>query len=353
MDSGRRLFLSVAPLWLACSSARADARGRLSLWAGDATAHGHRDGARLQATFFDPRGLARDPRDGAIIVADAANALIRRIDAHGMVQTLAGSPEQRSSVDGPAAQARFVGPDAVAIGPDGAVYIADAFANTVRVLRDGVVRTLAGRAGEPGFADGVGARAQFNHPIGVALRGGELLVADAYNNTLRAIDRAGRVRTIAGTPGVADHRDGAAAQALFNTPVGLAVAADGTVYVSEYFNHDLRRLAADGMVSTLAGAPGRPGDVDGAGGAARLRKPQQICIEPGSGAIIVADGGNRKVRRVDRAGRVSTLAGQGEQADRFAFGALPGALVTPYGVTSGPDGSVLVSSGEALLRIDA
>ncbi len=352
MHPDRRLFLSAAALSLLARNAHAGGRGRLSLWAGDEHAHGHRDGARLQALFFDPRGLARDPRDGAIVVADAANALIRRIGADGVVHTVAGAAEQRRSVDGPAAQARFVGPDAVAVGPDGVVYIADAFANTIRELRDGVVRTLAGRAGEPGFADGIGVRAQFNHPIGVALLGDELWVADAYNNTLRAIDRAGRVRTVAGTPGVADHRDGRAAQALFNTPVGLAVAGDGALYVSEYFNHDLRVLAPDGRVSTLAGAPGQPGDIDGVGSAARLRKPQQICIEPVSGDIIVADGGNHKVRRIDRAGRVRTLAGQGAREDRLLLGALPGALVTPYGVAPGPGASVLVSAGEALLRID-
>ncbi len=351
MTFDRRLFLQSAVLLMASAHvARAGAARTLSLWAGEELRHGHDDGTRAQALFFDPRGLARDPRDGAVLVADAANALIRRVGADGRVVTLAGAAEQRASVDGAAAQARFVGPDAVAVGADGAVYIADSFANTIRVLRDGIVRTLAGRAGEPGYADGVGAQAQFNHPIGLALRGDELLVADAYNHTLRAIEPGGRVRTIAGSPGVADHRDGALRQALFNTPVGLALGADGTLYVSEYFNHDLRRVAPHDVVSTLVGKPGEAGDADGTGEAARLRKPQQICVMPGSGDIIVADGGNQKVRRVTPAGAVHTLAGQGAQ-DRFELGALPGALVTPYGVAPAPGGGVLVSAGEALLLI--
>ena len=352
MPADRRLFLqSAALLLMSTRAARAAPPGSLSLWAGEELRHGHADGARTQALFFDPRGLARDPRDGAVIVADAANALIRRIDAAGRVSTLAGAAEQRSSVDGAAALARFVGPDAVAVGADGAVYIADSFANTIRVLRDGVVRTLAGRAGEPGYADGVGAQAQFNHPIGLALRGDELWVADAYNHTLRAIDASGRVRTLGGSPGVAEHRDGALRQARFNTPVGLALAADGMLYVSEYFNHDVRRITPAGIVSTLVGSPGAAGDADGVGAAARLRKPQQICVLPDSGDIVVADGGNQKVRRITPAGVVRTLAGQGAQ-DRFELGALPGALVTPYGVAPAPGGGVLVSAGEALLLIE-
>ncbi len=351
MPADRRLFLQSVALLLASTRAAHAAPGSLSLWAGEELRYGHADGARTQALFFDPRGLARDPRDGAVIVADAANALIRRVDAAGRVSTLAGAPEQRSSVDGAAAQARFVGPDAVAVGADGAVYIADSFANTIRVLRDGVVRTLAGRAGEPGYADGVGTQAQFNHPIGLELRADELWVADAYNHTLRVIDASGRVRTLGGSPGVAEHRDGALRQALFNTPVGLALATDGTLYVSEYFNHDVRRITPAGAVSTLVGSPGEAGDADGVGAAARLRKPQQICVLPGSGDIIVADGGNQKVRRVTPAGAVRTLAGQGAQ-DRFELGALPGALVTPYGVAPAPGGGVLVSAGEALLLIE-
>ena len=223
-------------------AAKAAGSGTLSLWAGQTLQSGHVDGPGADAAFFDPRGLARDPRNGDVIVADAANALIRRVDAQGRVTTLAGAATQRASHDGAAADARFVGPDAVAVDADGTIYIADSYANTIRVLRDGQVFTLAGRAGEPGYADGRGAEAAFNHPVGLAVdpRSGDLLVADAYNNTLRRIDRDGRVRTIGGTTGVADHRDGPLAQALFNTPVGLAVGPDGTIWISEFFNQDLR-----------------------------------------------------------------------------------------------------------------
>jgi DNA-binding beta-propeller fold protein YncE len=325
--------------------------GELRLFAGQLQGSGHADGAGAQASFFDPRGLARDPRNGDIVVADAANALLRRITPQGVVSTLAGAAEQRSGEDGPAAQARFAGPDAVAVAPDGTIYIADSYANTIRVLRDGLVSTLAGSRGQPGFADGHGGAAQFNHPVGLAVdpRNGDLLIADAYNSTLRRIRGDGSVTTFGGQPGVAEHRDGALAQALFNTPVGIAVAADGTIYVSEYFNHDLRRISPQGRVETLAGSPGEDGDLDGQGAAARLRKPQQICLDT-DGSILLAEGGNQKVRRISVEGRVTTLAGSAD-VNAIQTGALPGALITPYGVAPGPDGSVLVSSGEAILQV--
>lgn len=347
------LLLGVSPLAsrAAAASGEASGAGQLSLFAGQIQLHGHTDGPMGKATFFDPRGLAVDPRNGDIILADAANALIRRITPAGDVSTLAGGAEDRVSKDGPALQARFVGPDALAVAHDGTVYIADSYANTIRVLRHGEVTTLAGQVGRQGYRDGQGTAAQFNHPVGIAVdpRTGDVLVADAYNNTLRRISPKGRVRTIGGQPGVNDHRDGLLKQALFNTPVGIAVAPDGTIYVSEFFNQDVRKISPQGLVSTLAGNPTKRGDTDGRGSAALFRKPQQLCLDE-QGNIILADGGNHKVRRITPAGEVTTLAGQG-QLDKVELGPLPGALITPYGVAPGPQGSVLVSSGEAVLRI--
>ncbi|MHB1691168.1 MAG: NHL repeat-containing protein [Thiomonas sp.] len=335
----------------AAASSPGERAGQLSLFAGQIQLHGHTDGPVGKATFFDPRGLAVDPRNGDIILADAANALIRRITPAGEVSTLAGGAEDRVNKDGPALQARFVGPDALAVALDGTIYIADSYANTIRVLRNGEVSTLAGQVGRQGYADGQGTAAQFNHPVGIAVdpRTGDVLVADAYNNTLRRISPKGRVRTIGGQPGVNDHRDGLLKQALFNTPVGIAVAPDGTIYVSEFFNQDVRKITPQGMVGTLAGNPAKRGDTDGRGVAALFRKPQQLCLDA-HGNIILADGGNHKVRRITPAGEVTTLAGQG-QLDKVELGPLPGALITPYGVAPGPQGSVLVSSGEAVLRI--
>ena len=347
----RRRLLQGLLLWASAPAGFAASGPQLQLLAGQPLQSGHSDGMAEQALFFDPRGLANDPRNGDLIVADAANALIRRIDAQGQVSTLAGAASQRASVDGAALQARFVGPDAVLVGADGTIYIADSYANTVRLLRDGHVRTLAGSPGESGSADGRGEQALFNHPVGLALQPGSsvLWLADAYNHTLRRIDADGQVSTAGGEANRPGHRDGALEQALFDTPVGLAAAADGSLFVSEYFNHTVRRISPDGQVTTLAGQPGEAGDADGLGAQARLNKPQQLCLDV-DGSLLLADGGNGKIRRISRAGLVSTVAGGGS-SEQIELGPLPGHLLTPYGVALAPAGGIAVSSGQALLRI--
>ncbi len=356
MSPGRRQLLQLAcsaalfaPAW--ARTAAAAGGGSLDPWAGQLQQHGHADGPGARALFFDPRGLCTDPRTGDVLVADAANAMVRRIRADGTVSSVAGVPELRRTVEGPAARAGFVGPDAVAAASDGTVYISDSYANTLRVLRDGRVSLLAGADQLPGYADGPGPQARFNHPVGIAIdpRDGSLLVADSYNHTVRRVSRDGVVGTVAGTPGINDHRDGAARHALFNTPVGIAVAGDGSVYVSEYFNHDIRRISPRGDVSTVAGIPGKPGDVDGPAPRAQLRRPQQITFDA-SGGLLIADAGNLLLRRLGSDGVLRTLAGRagGELAQP---GPLPTALGTPYGVAVGPAGSIAVSTGQAVLLV--
>ncbi len=356
MSPRRRQFLQVACTVAACGAAPwpaaawAAQAGSLELWAGDPLQHGHGDAQGAKARFFDPRGLCADPR-GGVLVADAANAMVRRIAPDGMVSSLAGVPELRKTVEGPAAKAGFVGPDALAVGADGSIYVADSYANTLRVLRDGVVSLLAGADQLPGYADGAGAQARFNHPVGIAVdpRSGDLLVADAYNHTIRRVGRDGLVSTLGGTPGINEHRDGPLRHALFNTPVGIAVHGDGSIYVSEYFNHDLRRISPHGEVSTLAGLAGQPGDLDGPGPRARLRRPQQIAFDA-AGVLYIVDAGNRKLRALGRDGVLRTVAGRadGELAEP---GPLPASLGTPYGVAPGPGGTIAVSSGQAVLLV--
>ena len=305
--------------------ARAAQTGSLSLWAGDLRQHGHVDGAGAAARFFDPRGLCADAQGGVL--------------------------ELRKTVEGSAAQAGFVGPDALAVGADGSIYVADSYANTLRLLRGGTVSLLAGADQLPGYADGPGTQARFNHPVGIAVdpRSGDLLVADAYNHTIRRVGRDGLVSTVAGTPGINEHRDGPARHALFNTPVGIAVHDDGSIYVSEYFNHDIRRISPKGEVSTVAGMPGKPGDLDGPGPRAQLRRPQQIAFDA-AGVLYIADAGNLKLRALGADGVLRTVAGT-QGGELAAPGPLPGALGTPYGVAPGPHGTIAVSSGQAVLLV--
>ena len=160
------------------------------------------DGPLPAAGFGEPFGIAVSP-DGAIYATDGAAHRVRRITADGRIQTVAGSA--RGFRDGPATVASFDTPSAIARDAAGVLYVADTGNHAVRrITPDGVVSTLAGD-GIAGYADGTTAR--FNGPVGVAVDvTGRVIVADTYNDRIRAIAPDGTVTTIAGgsMPGADD-----------------------------------------------------------------------------------------------------------------------------------------------------
>ena len=157
------------------------------------------------SAFSDPFGVAV-AADGTIYVADAGESnRIRKISPEGNVTTLAGGSE--GFADGAGASASFNTPSAIALGPDGNLYVADTANNRIRkITPDGQVSTVTGD-GNAGYVDGPAAKAQFNGPMGLAVSGGgDIYVADTYNDVIRMITTEGQVTTIAGgaTPGYAD-----------------------------------------------------------------------------------------------------------------------------------------------------
>jgi glucose/arabinose dehydrogenase len=228
---------------------RAGWAARVATVAGDGSP-GARDGAAAGASFGEPYGVAVGP-DGSVYVSDAGESnRIRKVTPLGEVQTLAGGRE--GFADGAGAGAAFSTPSGLALDAAGNLYVADTGNNRVRrVTPEGVVTTLAGD-GAAGFRDGAGTQAQFDAPVGVAVgRDGAVYVADTYNDRVRVIAKDGSVRTLAGT-GTPGHADGGALDAaLFDTPCGLAVAEDGEVYVADTGNDRLRKITKDGQVSTL------------------------------------------------------------------------------------------------------
>ncbi|MGC8668824.1 MAG: hypothetical protein ACP5VE_11995 [Chthonomonadales bacterium] len=170
-----------------------------------------------------------------------------------------------------------------------------------------LVDTLAG-AVAPGSTDGPGWKARFDGPTGIAAYGGTLYVADSRNNRIRLVRADGATSTLAGSE--AGFRDGGCSTALFRMPSGVAVSADGTVFVADTLNNRIRAIK-DGHVSTVAG--GDAGYADGDGANARFRLPTAILAGPGSPPqwLLVADWGNRCIRLLRPAGaalRVTTLA---------------------------------------------
>lgn len=283
---------------------------QLALFAGNLGGPGSAEGAGPIARFYRPSAVAIDSA-GHAYVADSFNNTIRRIAPSGAVSTLAGLAGQVGSSDGQGTDARFADPIGVAADGQGNVYVADTMNQTIRQISPaGLVRTLAGRAGVAGSADGLGEEARFSLPTGLAAdAAGNLYVADTSNHTIRKITPAGLVSTLAGRAGTAGSVDGFGADARFNRPGGVAIDSAGNLYVADSGNHTIRKISPSGLVGTVAGATASPGSADGLGAAARFNQPRGVVAD-GTGNVYVADTSNHTIRRITAAGLVSTLAGR-------------------------------------------
>jgi sugar lactone lactonase YvrE len=282
--------------------------GSVRTLAGTAGMAGSQDGTGASALFNQPSGVAVDG-GGNVYVADTGNATIRKITPTGAVTTLAGSPVSRGSHDGTGSSAQFNQPTGLAVDSAGSLYVADSFNATIRkVAADGTVSTLAGTAGGRGDADGTGAAAQFNNPNGVALdTAGNLYVADTYNDTIREITPAGVVTTLAGSAGLSGSADLTRSNALFNQPYDVAVDTAGNIYVTDTGNATIRRVAPGGAVTTLAGLANIAGMGDSASGVALFNQPRGLVVDS-AGNLFVADTGNAAIRKVTADGTVTTMA---------------------------------------------
>ena len=285
------------------------AAGAVTTLAGLANNPGSADGTGSAARFNGPRGVAVDSA-GNVYVAEYDNHTIRKITSAGVVSTLAGLAGHTGSADGVGSAARFNSPSGVALDTNGNVYVSDRFNHTVRKITPAAaVSTLAGLAGSTGSDDGRGSDARFYFPSSVAVdTNGYVYVADRSNDTVRKITPGGVVNTLAGLAGILGSDDGAGSAARFNLPSGVAVDTGGNVYVADSRNNTIRKITADGVVTTLAGLGGSPGSNDGTGNAARFNGPRAVAVDT-AGTVYVADYYNNSIRKVTSAGVVSTLAG--------------------------------------------
>jgi DNA-binding beta-propeller fold protein YncE len=304
---------------------------------------GSADGTNTTARFNDPAGLALAP-DGTIFVADNQNHALRRIGTNGVVTTLAALLGVPGSADGTGSTARFDSPTGLVLGPDGALYVSDTGNHTIRrVTTNGVVTTLAGSAGTADYVDGPATSARFNQPLGLAIApDGTVFVADSGNHLIRIIATNGTVSVLAGNPETFGSADGTGTNAFFNSPVGLALTPDGSLFVSDANNFTLRRVTASGVVTTIAGAAGQDGSTDGPATAARFGKPAELALAP-NGTLYIADAAHHTIRRLTPDGRVSTIAGL-VGADGAADGANGLArFFNPYGLAIAARGHLVVA----------
>jgi streptogramin lyase len=231
--------------------------GIITTVAGNGTSGYSGDGGpATQAELNSPIGVAVGP-DGSLYIADWGNNRIRRVGPDGVITTVAGGGIGGDG--GPATQAALFEPSAVAVGPDGSLYIPDR--NRIRrVGPDGIITTVAGGASQGYSGDGGPATlAELSFPSGVAIGpDGSLYIADG-NNRIRRVGPDGVITTVAGNGTIGFSGDGGpATQAELGTPFGVAVGPDGLLYIADFRNHRIRRVGADGIITTVAG--------DGTGG---------------------------------------------------------------------------------------
>lgn len=247
--------------------------------------------------------LVQPPADKGGAAALAAKGTQRQWSAR--VTTIAGDGLPGMS-NGSGRRTRFADPFGVVLDAAGNLYVADGGDNNSirKIGLDGVSTTFAG--GVEGYAEGLGTAASFNTPSGLAIDGaGNLYVADTGNNAIRKITPDGKVSTLAGD-GLAGDKDGGGAAARFNGPIGVAVDADGVVYVTDTYNDRIRRIARNGDVTTIAGG-GRTGKADGPAAQALFDLPTGLAVAA-NGDLYIADTGNHAIRKLDRSGVVTTIA---------------------------------------------
>lgn len=281
--------------------------GAVTTIAGSALVEGSDDGGAT-ARLATPLGLAIDGT-GTLYIADSDNNAIRKLSTDGIVTTFVGAPGLGGISDGVGTAAHFRKPAGVAVDRAGNIFVADQNADSIRkVMLSGVVTTFAGTSATVGSADGTGPAARFYQPEGVAVDDtGTLYVADSINATIRKITTDVVVTTFAGAVDMRGNVDGAGGDARFSTPFGMATDAAHNVYVSDGSSNTIRKITADGVVSTFAGNAGKHGSDDG-GTSALFNHPLSIAADA-SGNIYVPDAGNRTIRKIAPDGIVSTLAG--------------------------------------------
>lgn len=263
--------------------------GVTSLLAG--STQGDALGTGAAAQFKYPYNIAVSGTD--VFIVDTHNHKIKKTTSTGVVTLVAGSTG--GSANGNATDAQFYYPTGIAIATDGTIYIADKDNHIIRKITSaGAVTTLAGSAGQAAYVDATGADARFNGPYDITIGSdGNLYVADASNHKIRKVTPAGVVTTVAGSTG--GFQDGTAAQAQFNYPYSVVAGSDNVLYVVDTHNHKIRKIAADGTVSTLLGSTG--GSDDGAANVAKFYYPTDMTIDA-NGNFYIADKDNHRIRKV-------------------------------------------------------
>jgi len=318
-------------------------------------------------TTFGPSGLGGQAIDASIednsgVASDAAGNIyisygnnVNKINTSGIMTLVAGATLGSGgfSGDGSAAVGAMLShPVGMAIDGAGNIFIADNGNNRIRkVSTSGIITTVAGGGSVLGDG-GPATSAMFNGPVGVAVDAtGNLYITDAGNQRIRKVNAAGYISTIAGTGGCCGFSGagGPATAAMINSPYDIKLDGAGNVYFSDYGVPYICKINAAGILSVLSGTGtgGFSGD-GGAATAAKIKGPRGIALDP-SGNLYFADGLNLRIREINTAGNINTIAGGNQLGDQGFAGDGASAYLAEFNTSSGvwtdPAGNVYVADG--------
>ncbi|MBC8165846.1 MAG: hypothetical protein H7Y20_08245 [Bryobacteraceae bacterium] len=339
-----------------------DSGGKVSTIAGSRYDLGGDNGPASEALFRLPFSLA-SAADGSIYVMDNGSLTIRRIDAKSTVTWVAGDGFFRHAQDGTAAKDSFLlAPMGVAFDRNGVMYVADAGSSRVRRIdADGLLQTIAGIGVEDyRSSDNIPARRAFlNSPAGVAVdASGNVYIADALNNRIRRIDTKDNITTWAGDGGNdSSGDDGPAAKASLYHPQGILFDAQGNLLIADLRNYRIRKVSPDGSKITSIAGNGRAVHSGDGGPAvtAGLREPFAIAVDSKEN-IYIADGIGHRVRKISKGGTISTFTGDGTAGSKGDGGPVGAATVNyPTSVVVDSADNVYIGErgGSRVRRVDA
>jgi sugar lactone lactonase YvrE len=302
-------------------------------------------GPAISAQLHDPWDVALDAV-GNVFVADTYNHAIRRVSIGGVITTVAGNGTSGFSGDGGVAtSAQLNQPTGIALDAVGNMFIADGGNFRVRkVTPGGAIDTVAG-GGVGGFTGdgGQATSAKLNRPLGVALdRAGNLFIADYENERVRKVMTGGIINTVAGggTHGLGD--GGPATAAWLHNPAGVAVDAAGNLFIAETWSSRVRKVTADGVITTVAGNGVEASSGDGGPAtSAGLDFPEGVATD-GAGNLFIAEFDSSRIRKVTTDGIIHTVAGGGTTGLGDGGPAASAQLKNPEGIAVDLEGNLII-----------
>lgn len=303
-------------------------------------------GLATQAQIKLPLGIACDA-SGNIYISDTQNHRIRQVNNLWNINTIAGGGSSTGD-NGLAINAMIANPYKIAFDLVGNLYIAEYGYNRIRKINtSGIITTVAGDGNAiGGFAGdgGLATMAKLNGPQAVAVdASGNIYIADMLNNRIRMVNAAGIITTVAGTGGNSYTGDGGpATYAQLNLPMDIKLDPNGNILIADGANHCVRKINTSGIISTIAGTGvlGNSGD-GGLATSAQIGPISAIELDP-MGNLFIADGGYGVIRKVNGSGIIQTIAGTGTAGYSGDGGPALSAQIQPFDICLDTSGNVYI-----------